>query len=163
MPDLTRYAVFGGVYNNHLALTATLEDARRRGCVESYCLGDLGGFGPHPDRVFPILIDSGTIVMQGNYDHSIGHDLPDCGCGYSDPRDNHYARLSYAYTREKTSPKWHRYLRELPAELRATFGGRRVLMAHGSPRQVNEFLWESTTPDGFLRRLCDGTRPTCCS
>ena len=26
-------------------------------------------------------------------------------------------------------------------------------MCHGSPRRINEFLWESTTPDGFLRRL----------
>jgi hypothetical protein len=26
-------------------------------------------------------------------------------------------------------------------------------MAHGSPRQVNEFLWESTSSDAFLRRL----------
>jgi len=26
-------------------------------------------------------------------------------------------------------------------------------MCHGSPRRINEFLWESTTPDGLLRRL----------
>jgi hypothetical protein len=27
-------------------------------------------------------------------------------------------------------------------------------MCHGSPRQVNEFLWESTTPDCLLERFC---------
>jgi diadenosine tetraphosphatase ApaH/serine/threonine PP2A family protein phosphatase len=94
-------------------------------------------------------------VLQGNYDHSIGHDLPDCGCGYTDPRDNHYARLSYAYTREHTSEAHRPWLRELPPTLRATWAGRRVVMAHGSPRRVNEFLWESTTPDPFLKRLLD--------
>src|SRR5436309_13261161 len=26
-------------------------------------------------------------------------------------------------------------------------------MCHGTPRRINEFLWESTTPDGLLRRL----------
>jgi len=26
-------------------------------------------------------------------------------------------------------------------------------MAHGSPRRVNEFLWESTSPDAFLARM----------
>jgi diadenosine tetraphosphatase ApaH/serine/threonine PP2A family protein phosphatase len=154
VPHLTRYAVFGGVYNNHLALAATLDDARRRGCQGSYCLGDLGGFGPHPERVFPLLLDAGVVVMQGNYDHSIGHDLPDCGCGYTDPRDNHYARLSYEYTRARTPPERHPYLRALPKALRERFGGRSVLMAHGSPRRVNEFLWESTSPDAFLERLC---------
>jgi diadenosine tetraphosphatase ApaH/serine/threonine PP2A family protein phosphatase len=155
---MVKYAVFGGVYNNHLALTATLDDAARRGCVASYCLGDLGGFGPHPDRVFPILDERRVIVMQGNYDHSIGHDLPDCGCGYTDPRDNHYAELSYAYTRARTSPSHRPYLRALAPSLRETWGGRSVLMAHGSPRRVNEFLWESTSPDAFLARMLDDHR-----
>jgi diadenosine tetraphosphatase ApaH/serine/threonine PP2A family protein phosphatase len=159
MPNVgTKYAVFGGVYNNWLALEATIADAKKRGCERLYCLGDLGGFGPHPERVFPILRDAGVIVMQGNYDHSIGHDLPDCGCGYTDPRDNHYARLSYAYTREKTPAAWHPYLRALPPALHDRWAGRRVLMAHGSPRKVNEFLWESTTPDPFLQRMLDRFR-----
>ncbi len=148
-------AVFGGIYNNHVSLEATLADARRRGATELYCLGDLGGFGPSPDRVFPILAREGVVVMQGNYDHSIGHDLPDCGCGYTDPRDNHYAMLSYEYTRQHTSPLHHPLLRALPPQLRRTWAGRRVLMAHGSPRRVNEFLWESTSPDAFLERLLD--------
>lgn len=154
MPDVSaaRYAVFGGVYNNWLALEATLDDAARRGCRAAYCLGDLGGFGPHPDRVFPILQRRGVVVMQGNYDHSIGHDLPDCGCGYTDPRDNHYARLSYEYTRAHTARHWRPYLRRLPPSLRELWGGQRVLMAHGSPRKVNEFLWESTSSDAFLAR-----------
>lgn len=155
MPDLRRYAVFGGVYNNYLALAAVLDDAERRGASAAYCLGDLGGFGPHPDRVFPILLDRGVQVMQGNYDHSIGHRLPDCGCGYTDPRDNHYARLSYAYTQARTSERWLPYLRDLPAALRVQWaeGRQRVLMAHGSPRRVNEFLWESACSDAFLGRL----------
>ena len=29
----------------------------------------------------------------------------------------------------------------------------RVLMCHGSPRSINEFLWESATPTGLLRRF----------
>ncbi len=153
MNDARTVAIFGGVYNNHLALEATIADAKARGASELYCLGDLGGFGPHPDRVFPILSQHGVIVMQGNYDHSIGHDLADCGCGYTDPRDNHFARLSYDYTQAKTSPRYHAYLRALPTELRRVWAGKRVVMAHGSPRKVNEFLWESTSPDAFLERL----------
>jgi calcineurin-like phosphoesterase family protein len=152
VPDVS-WAVFGGVYNNWIALEAVLDDAAARGCRGVYCLGDLGGFGPHPDRVFPILQERGVVVMQGNYDHSIGHDLADCGCGYTDPRDNHYAQLSYDYTRAHTAAAWRPWLRALPPTLRASWGGRRVLMAHGSPRRVNEFLWESTSPDPFLERM----------
>src|SRR5438876_4106542 len=101
--DSDRIAVLGGVYNNYLALEAALRDARRRGVQAIYCLGDLGAFGPHPDRVFPLLHDFRVQCIQGNYDHSIGNGLADCQCGYTDPRDNHFARISYDYTFRKTS------------------------------------------------------------
>jgi len=155
MAEDTCIAVFGGVYNNYLALEATLRDARAHGATAFYCLGDMGGFGPYPDRVFPPLIEQGVTCVQGNYDLSVGNDLKDCGCGYTDPRDNYYAQISYNYTAAHTSPHYKRWLRDLPSEHRRTFGGRRVLMAHGSPRRINEFLWESATPTPFLTRLLD--------
>jgi hypothetical protein len=174
-PVFTRAAVFGGVYNNHLALAAAIADARRRGCEQLFCLGDLGAFGPSPDKVFPLLIDYGVQTLQGNYDHSIGHDLPDCQCGYTDPADNHYARLSYRYTYDKTDPKWRPWLAALPRELRFTLGTPpppvseslikpppssfwNVLCCHGSPRKTNEFLWESTTPTHLLEKFADDYR-----
>jgi diadenosine tetraphosphatase ApaH/serine/threonine PP2A family protein phosphatase len=170
-----RVAVFGGIYSNHLALRAAIEDAAHRGCQKLFCLGDLGGFGPNPDKVFPLLLDAGIETLQGNYDYSIGNDLLDCQCGYTDPADNHYARLSYAYTYRRTAPKWRPWLAGLPREVRFQVAdprppvageedsrrqvdGRRshrVLCCHGSPRQTNEFLWESTTPTHLLEKLCD--------
>ena len=97
-------AFFGGVYNNYLALAATLERAHALGCADTtWCLGDIGGFGPHPGRSLELLRASGIPVLQGNYDHSLGHGLDDCGCGYTDPRDNRYAEISYRYTQEHTA------------------------------------------------------------
>lgn len=151
-----RFAVFGGVYNNHLSLAATVDDARGLGVDGLFCLGDMGGFGPHPDRVFDHLRGVDDLwVMQGNYDHSIGNRLDDCACGYTDPRDNHFAQISYDYTLENTSDSHKDWLRELPKEFRLRWGERRVLMAHGSPRRINEFLWESTCSDAFLHYLLD--------
>lgn len=148
-------AVFGGVYNNHLALRAVLGDAAKRGARAYCCLGDLGGFGPHPNAVFPILRDVDVRVVQGNYDHSVGFDLADCGCGYTDPRDNHWARVSYAYTLAKTDDVHKAWMRTLPAVRLATFGGRVLRLVHGSPRHQSEFLWASTSPAAFLERLLD--------
>jgi predicted phosphodiesterase len=153
MPDLKRIAVFGGIYNNYLALQAALENVRRRGVDAVFCLGDMGAFGPHPDRVFPLLREHGVQCIQGNYDNSIGNDLPDCQCGYTDPRDNYFARISYAYTFRNTSPVNRAWLRQLPMQRRLWLGKYRVLMCHGSPRKMNEFLWESTTPTHFLEHL----------
>jgi diadenosine tetraphosphatase ApaH/serine/threonine PP2A family protein phosphatase len=148
-----RIAVLGGVYANAEALAAVLADARRRDAEAVFCLGDLGGFGPHPDRVFPLLREHRVRVVRGNYDEAVAAGAADCNCGYTDPRDNHYARLSYAYTVAHTSTDNRAWLATLPGHRRVRLGAHRVLMCHGSPRRINEFLWESTTPDGLLRRL----------
>jgi predicted phosphodiesterase len=148
-----RVAVFGGVYSNHHALAACIADARTRGAEALFCLGDLGAFGPHPARVFPLLVDNNVRVVQGNYDYSIGHDLEDCGCGYTDPRDNHFARLSYAYTLRNTPADRKPWLRALPSAIGVRMGTQRVLFFHGSPRRTNEFVWESSSATAFLDRL----------
>jgi predicted phosphodiesterase len=148
-----RIAAIGGVYSNHIALEAALADARRRGVDAIFCLGDLGAFGPHPDKVFPILVEAGVHVMQGNYDNSVGNGLADCQCGYTDPRDNYFAKISYDYTFANTAEQWKKWMRELPESIRIQLGNYRLLMSHGSPRKMNEFLWESTTPTHFLDRL----------
>jgi diadenosine tetraphosphatase ApaH/serine/threonine PP2A family protein phosphatase len=151
--DCEKIAVFGGVYNNYLALDALVSDAKRRGAEKLFCLGDLGAFGPSPDKVFPILLEHDITVLQGNYDHSIGNNLSDCQCGYTDPRDNYFAQISYDYTLSKTGPEFRKWQKQLPAEIRFTFRGKPVLLCHGSPRKTNEFLWESTTPTHFLQKL----------
>ncbi len=150
---MTRVALFGGIYSNHEALQTALEDARGRKVDSIYCLGDLGAFGPYPDLVYPLLRANGVRCIQGNYDNSLAGGLEDCQCGYTDPRDNHFARISYNYTFKNTSEENKTWLRTLPRTLRVEIGGHRVLLCHGSPRKMNEFLWESTSPDPFLEYL----------
>lgn len=150
-----RIGFFGGIYNNYLALEAAITDAKARGVERLYCLGDLGAFGPHPDRVFPLLHEHNVECVQGNYDNSIGNDLQDCQCGYTDPRDNWFAQISYDYTYGNTSQANRDWMRNLPGEIRFEVNGTRVLLCHGSPRKTNEFLWESATSTQFLNRLAD--------
>jgi predicted phosphodiesterase len=153
--DLRRIAVFGGIYSNYLAVKAALRDIRQRGVDACFCLGDLGAFGPYPDRVFPLLQEAVVRCIQGNYDNSIANDLPDCQCGYTDPRDNYFARLSYDYTLQRTSRENRLWMKNLPSQLRVRLGDYRLLMCHGSPRRINEFLWESTTSTHFLNYVAD--------
>ena len=53
--------------------------------------------------MFPLLHEHQIPCVQGNYDNSVGHALNDCQCGYTDPRDNHFAQISYDYTLQNTS------------------------------------------------------------
>lgn len=150
-----KIALFGGIYSNHIALNEVIKDAKSKSADEIYCLGDLGAFGPNPDKVFPLLIENNIKVIQGNYDNSIGNGLDDCQCGYTDPRDNYYARLSYDYTYKNTGDDFKKWMKELPTEIRIEINNFKILLCHGSPRQTNEFLWETTTPTHFLEKLCD--------
>ena len=136
-----------------MALRAVLADARRRGARHYFCLGDLGGFGPNPGKVFPILEEFRVVTIAGNYDESLALKRPDCGCGYTHPSDNFFAQLSYEYTSRRTTEEERLKLAALPESIRFTRGGRRFLLCHGSPRRINEFLWESASSDGFLMRL----------
>ena len=151
----SKIAVFGGVYNNHRALEAVLEAAQRSGAEAVYCLGDLGGFGPSPEKVWPLLLEGGVETIQGNYEESLSSGREDCNCGYTDPRDNHFATLSYRYTAENCSSEFKRWMGELPLRRRVRVGERKLLLVHGSPRRINEFLFHSTSPVAFLEVLLD--------
>src|SRR6202166_2546164 len=129
-----KVAVFGGVYSNRLALAAVLADAARRGAEAVYCLGDLGGFGPEPEKVWPLLLAGGVRSIQGNYEQSLAAGREDCNCGYTDPRDNHFAAISYGYTAGHCSPAFKRWMGDLPARRRVLGGSREMLLVHGPAR-----------------------------
>ena len=158
----SQIAILGGIYSNYLALEAALYDIRNRGVDAIYCLGDLGAFGPFPDRVFPLLEAFEVKCIQGNYDHSVGYALDDCHCGYTDSRDNFFAQKSYDYTLANTADASRSFLRSLPAKRQLEIGCHRLLLCHGSPKRVNEFLWESTTTDHYLDVLLDGLEKIDC-
>jgi predicted phosphodiesterase len=149
-----RLAFIGGIYSNYYALVATLADIARRNVEKTYFLGDLGAFGPYPDRVPELLVARGMEGIQGNYEESLSTRAADCHCGYTDPRDNHFAQISYDYTFERTGDAYKDWMGTLPREIRFTAGGLRFLLVHGSPRRINEFLWRSTSPEPFLGKLC---------
>ncbi len=154
---LTRVAALGGIYSNHRALQVAIDDARARGAQAIVSLGDLGAFGPSPDKSAAILKKEGIPVVRGNYDDSIARGLEDCQCGYTDPRDNHYARISYEYTLANTSREHRQWMSGFPRHIRFRMGtgpdALEVLAFHGSPRRMNEFLWETTTPTHFLQAM----------
>ena len=140
---MTRIAVCGGVYSNPYALRAFIDDARARGAEQLWCLGDLGGYGAEPDAIWPLLVDNDVLVVAGNYDVAIGRGDTDCGCGYTDPRDNEFAQLMYDYTLANTSRDYAQWMTTLPTERRIVQDGVDVHLVHGSTLALNDFWWES--------------------
>ena len=81
--------------------------------------------GAEPDAIWPLLVDNDITVVAGNYDVAIGRGDTDCGCGYSDPRDNEFAQLMYDYTLAHTSRDFAQWMTTLPTE-------RGLLVGNGS-------------------------------
>lgn len=144
-----RIALCGGPYSNFAAVEAFL--AATKGIEYRFCLGDIGGFGPHPNRTIDLLRQANVICLQGNYDHAVGAGEPECGCGYVDSRDREFAQISYDYTLAHTAEHHRQWMQTLPSLIRLEWREQAVLLCHGSPRQVNEFVWQSETDDARIR------------
>jgi predicted phosphodiesterase len=148
-----RLALCGGPYSNFGAVAAFLD--RTTQVDYRFCLGDIGGFGPLPNRTLDLLRQADVICVQGNYDQAIGDGERDCGCGYTDPRDREFAQISYDYTYAHTAPAHRQWLQTLPQLIRLRWRDRAFLLCHGSPDRVNEFVWESDTADAWIANCLD--------
>jgi predicted phosphodiesterase len=80
-----RVAVFSDIHSNSLALINVLEDIKKEDFDKIFCLGDLVGYGPSPNRVIEIMRNSEIPTIIGNYDEGVGYEKGECGCAYSSP------------------------------------------------------------------------------
>jgi putative phosphoesterase len=150
-----RVAVITDIHANLPALEAVLERIDADGADAVLCGGDLVGYGPHPNEVCALIEARGIPTIHGNYDWAIARDLDDCGCAYRTERDRALGQESVAWTLARTTPESKAFLRGLPFDLRLDLGGRRLRLVHGSPRKVNEYLFEDR-PVRTLERIAAG-------
>ena len=148
---MNRVAVITDIHANLPALEATLGEIERIGVDAVYCGGDLVGYGPHPNEVCALIEDRAIPTIYGNYDYAIGRDLEDCGCAYIDKHDRAIGQLSVDWTLAHTSQRSKDFMRELPFDLRFELAGKQIRLVHGSPRKVNEYLFEDKPARTFER------------
>jgi putative phosphoesterase len=147
-----RVAVITDIHANLPALEAALARIEELGIERVYCGGDLVGYGPHPNEVCALIEQRAIPTIYGNYDYAIARDLDDCGCAYVTPHDREIGQRSVQWTLANTGPAAKAFMRELPFDLRFDVGGTPVHLVHGSPRKVNEYLFEDK-PDSLYERL----------
>jgi predicted phosphodiesterase len=146
------FAVFSDVHGNLPGLEAILADIERRGIARTLSLGDLVGYGPSPNEVAGLVRDSGIPSLMGNYDQGIGFETGDCGCVYKTDEQRAEGAASLAWTQEAISDEVKAYLRSLEDHfiLRSPAGD--ILAVHGSPRRINEYLFEDR-PASAMERM----------
>ncbi|MDA8216833.1 MAG: metallophosphoesterase family protein [Dehalococcoidales bacterium] len=147
-----RIAVLSDIHGNLHALEAVLADMDAQGVDRVYCLGDLVGYGAFPNEVIALIRERGIPTVMGNYDEGVGFDKDECGCAYTDPEMRRLGDLSLMWSRERVTAENKAFLRSLHPQIRFEAAGRRFLLVHGSPRKINEYLYESR-PDHSFERL----------
>jgi putative phosphoesterase len=150
-----RMAIFSDVHSNLPALEAVLADIKGAGVDERYVLGDLVGYSPWPNEVLERLRTEQIPVVMGNYDDGTGFDRQDCGCAYVNAAEKALGDASFEWTKAHTSAENKAYLRSLSPEIRFTVEEHRFLLVHGSPRRINEYLYEDK-PDATFARIAEG-------
>jgi putative phosphoesterase len=146
-----RVAVITDLHANVPALEAALARIAELEIDTVYCGGDLVGYGPRPNGLCALVEGHGIPTIYGNYDHAIARDLKDCGCAYRDPHEREIGQLSIDWTLANTNEPAKRFMHDLPFDLRFELAGQRVRLVHGSPRKVNEYLFEDKPPQTFER------------
>jgi predicted phosphodiesterase len=146
------FAVFSDVHGNLPGLEAILADIEARAVPRTLCLGDLVGYGPYPNEVAALVHDRGIPTLMGNYDQGIGYSTGDCGCVYKTDEQRAEGAVSLAWTDEVASAETRAYLRSLEARFILETPAGELLAVHGSPRRINEYLFEDR-PKTSLARL----------
>jgi putative phosphoesterase len=147
-----RVAIISDIHGNIGALDAVLDDLRQQEAVGAvYCLGDLVGYAAFPNEVIDRIRNENIPTIVGNYDDGVGFDRDECGCAYRDPEEQRLGDLSLRWTQRTVTSEGKAFLRALQAEIRFEADGKRFRLVHGSPRRMNEYLFEDRPLSSFQR------------
>src|SRR5215212_2537134 len=150
-----RIALFSDIHANLPALEACLKSIQEQEPDAIYCLGDLVGYNIWPNEVVNEIRKRNIPTIAGNYDFGIGKTSDDCGCAYKTDIEKSNGSISISFTNQIIKDEERNYLRTLPAHIRVEFqlnnDKLNLLLVHGSPRRINEYLFEDRDEKSLLR------------
>lgn len=132
-------ALISDIHANLPALEAVLADARDRGAVVVLNAGDMTGYGPFPNEVVSTLRKQHVLSVIGNYDLSVLSKQWKRG----KPRSRE-KRVAMRWAYHHLSDENRLWLKSLPRSLRLPVRGLTLLVTHGSPDSITEYLDDGT-------------------
>ena len=147
-----RVTVISDIHSNIQALRNVLSDIRKNQVDATYCLGDLVGYGPKPNEVVSLIKNLEITTIMGNYDDGVGFEKGDCGCAYITDEERENGQRSIDWTTENTTRLNKEFLQTLSSNIKVLHESFRFQYVHGSPRRINEYLYEDR-PEESIQRL----------
>ena len=150
-----KIALFSDIHANLPALEACLKNIGEQKPDAIYCLGDLVGYNIWANEVINEIRKRGIPTIAGNYDFGIGRTSDDCGCAYKTNEEKAMGKVSISFTNSIVKNDERKYLRTLPAHIKIEFqldnNKLNLLLVHGSPRKINEYLFEDREEKSLMR------------
>ncbi len=142
------YALFSDIHGNLHALREVLADIKARKPDRVVCLGDMVGYGAHPNDVVEACRETADVIVAGNHDHA--------AVGLLDMAAfNSYAYQAANWTRDQLTPENTAFLRQLPFSARED----KLLFCHASPSQPQQWFYVFSDQDASLS-MSDSTAAT---
>lgn len=132
-----RIAVISDIHGNIYALTKVLEDIDCQQIDTIICLGDLVGYGPHPNEVIATIRRRNILCLKGNYDASVVDN------GFTYIRDTTINSFALPWTVDELRISNKYFLASLPENITLKFEDKSLTFVHGSPRKINEYMLEN--------------------
>lgn len=125
-----RIALFSDVHANLPAFKAFFASLDEQKPDAVYCLGDLIGYNIWPNEVIAEIRKRGIATLKGNHDEKA---------------------KGYAY--EMVTADNRAYLDALPAHIRLEYADFQMLLVHGSPRKIDEYVLEDMPEDEVIQMM----------
>ncbi len=133
-----KIAFISDIHSNLQALEAVLKDITERRVDEIYCLGDLTSYHCFPNEVIDIVRLGDIPAIMGNNDL----DIVEGRIRGGSPKEWNLKKLS------NENLNW---LKCLPDEIVIDKFNRKIKLVHGSPRRIDEYMYEGTdTTDSLV-------------
>lgn len=135
-----RLAIISDIHGNLYSLMKVLEDIDSEHVDSIICLGDLVGYGPHPNEVIALIKRKNILCIKGNYDAAVVNN------SFEFIRRTAINDFSLSWTVEELRASNRFYLESLPSEISLSVCDKKIKFVHGSPRMINEYL-DNNSPE----------------
>lgn len=138
-----RIAVIADIHSNLHAFWAVKEEVERADHDAILCAGDIVGYGAYPSECCSEAQQMQVHAVLGN------HDLAALTDDVSSM--NPYAAAAARWTATRLSKEARTYLVSLRTEKTLQYGDLTIAMFHGSPRSVEEYVYEELVTESLLK------------
>lgn len=118
-----------------------------------YCLGDLTDAAPWHNEVIELIRQRRIPTIMGNHDERVAFDLPVIPLSKHNEEEREARIKAIDFTKNTITEPNRQFLKGLPKLIKLDFGPVKILLAHGSPRFNDEYIYADHDQNDLIQLL----------